>query len=932
MINDDLNRFLKTFFYPILNLELIYNNDFENFYKSTSKIEKVKKNKENLDNYIFKKRRKERDNIRKSAFEYLETKCNMYSYDMIHQYLEKWYLSDEKIKKYLGKDKYNLDLFDITFYNLKYLTKCLISKLDDKIIYKYWENENDKEFLGGFSGKNKIHLYRNLNQLIPTDILVVLFALDSKNKENELEKFFGNIAITDLTLESILKSGVAENHLHLGVTLTFSLTWDSLVKEIEKGESNSNNGFFLKYFSYTYKENDMYFYLCLARVIRKFLIYTIYFENIKDKYKENSKIDSKILEFNRQLQDYFCEFNYKKLKDKVFYSVEQKDILGEIERYFLEIQDLFNKNFYSIEEKIYSDSLKNVKTFEENKFLFIILQNILDGNKFKENNILIKRIFLDYLRLKNYFFNLCVQDKNIFGLQYFQTYYNQMSSRNKKYSNFKEDKILENCLNSLLYIKNLDKLELRTSFYNTESEAREYIKYFLEAYKKFIYNNCIDTIDGQEKIVKKLPKVGLVLHFRKTEEIDEIHCINLDKLDYMQYGKKYKEYKTQLEIFKKIRNPEKFPGIDKYLLGIDVCSAENTMPSWVFRDLFENARDSFEEPLYTNNTVSPFQSISFTCHAGEDFRHLMSGIRAIYEAVHYFKFHAGDRIGHGLALGTEPLEWYKKNNTVILPRIEALENYVWAYKILSIYSNNQDFTNSQYLRHRINELSKEIVPNYIPVENWVEAYDGLFLAGFEKLMNEYKRVCGDCEECYNNDFDDLKSICHILHKSNNKSTILDKQDILNMYHCAKQNTKMREPIHYKIPEQEIKIVIEVQKILKQMISDKGIVIEANPNSNVTIGDIDILDKHPLYNISSTNYDYGSILTCINSDNPGIFNTNVINEIGFIYFTMIEKGIGRELCTQWIERLRDCGMKYSFIRREESDEYILKELNNLIKCL
>ena len=117
--------------------------------------------------------------------------------------------------------------------------------------------------------------------------------------------------------------------------------------------------------------------------------------------------------------------------------------------------------------------------------------------------------------------------------------------------------------------------------------------------------------------------------------------------------------------------------------------------------------------------------------------------------------------------------------------------------------------------------------------------------------------------------------------------------------------------------------------MNHIVSDRGIVIEVNPNSNVTIADIDTLSNHPLYNISSPSCDYGSVLTCINSDNPGIFNINVINEIGFIYFEMIEKGNGREFCLQCIERLRDAGMCYSFIRREESDEYILQELDELM---
>ena len=371
----------------------------------------MKYEKSKVDKDIFNKRRDERDKIRKTAFEYLETKSKMHSYDVIHQYLEKWYLSDEKIDKYIeeeGLKNQSIDLFDIFFYNLKHLSQSLISKLDDKIIYKYWENQNDKEFLGGFSGKNKIHLYRSLNQLIPTDILVVLFALNSENKHLELEKFWGNIATTDLTLESILKNGVAENHLHLGVTLSFSLTWESLVKEMTKGESNSNKKFFLREFAHTHKDTEMYFYLCLARILRKFLIYIVCTEKIRNKFsKDNGKKEdvAEILELNKKLEEYFYHFDYKKLKQNIIYNSEEKDRLWAIESYFLNIQEEFDKNldFKQVNEIFYKKELRDIDTFEENKFLFSMLENIFCDIKCNKKNRFIKKNIFRLFKIKKLF-------------------------------------------------------------------------------------------------------------------------------------------------------------------------------------------------------------------------------------------------------------------------------------------------------------------------------------------------------------------------------------------------------------------------------------------------------------------------------------------------------------------------------------------------
>ena len=87
-----------------------------------------------------------------------------------------------------------------------------------------------------------------------------------------------------------------------------------------------------------------------------------------------------------------------------------------------------------------------------------------------------------------------------------------------------------------------------------------------------------------------------------------------------------------------------------------MASLENSVPTWVFRDIYESARDANAEP-FTLENKRPFQSLGFTFHAGEDFRHLLSGLRRIYEVVYFLKFHAGDRLCHGLALGILVDDW-----------------------------------------------------------------------------------------------------------------------------------------------------------------------------------------------------------------------------------------------------------------------------------
>ena len=121
-------------------------------------------------------------------------------------------------------------------------------------------------------------------------------------------------------------------------------------------------------------------------------------------------------------------------------------------------------------------------------------------------------------------------------------------------------------------------------------------------------------------------------------------------------------------------------------------------------------------------------------------------------------------------------------------------------------------------------------------------------------------------------------------------------------------------------------------MLQWYVSQRGVIVEANPSSNVIIGHMDTIHEHPLYQFSGYRCDYKDIMVCVNSDDPGVFQTNTANELGIAYMGMVEQEVGREACLEWIERLRESGMRGSFIRRTDSDSELLMELNALIEVL
>lgn len=73
----------------------------------------------------------------------------------------------------------------------------------------------------------------------------------------------------------------------------------------------------------------------------------------------------------------------------------------------------------------------------------------------------------------------------------------------------------------------------------------------------------------------------------------------------------------------------------------------------------------------------------FTYHAGEDFAHIASGLRAMFEAVIFLNLDAGSRIGHGTAAGLLPEAWWAAiGKSVVLPTEDRLDDLVFARHLL----------------------------------------------------------------------------------------------------------------------------------------------------------------------------------------------------------------------------------------------------------
>lgn len=811
----------------------------------------------------------------------------------------------QKIKE--SPEEYYMEILDG-------LSSTFISHRDGELVFKYWKNSLDnnsnrtqKSFYS-YSGIEKILLWSSLNRIIPTDILGVNYLLVNNYKNGEyLDGYYSKIKLEDIQLDTVLQKGISETHLHLTSSTDFYNSWKNIMDINHKWDKLE---IFDKVIGKTLEIKKNRKLAILLRIeLAKFLISR---ESEEDKFLsyivlDNDEVQKKEWVNYTEILDNNCDSLKKYLKnefDKILYYEKEKDDYDK--------KDILTYLFKSEEMNTYTE---NIFLYESLKYLKHTKKNSIDKEYAK--------YFFMYIKIKSEFFKLMVQGNGIKGLDNFKSYFDRFNSvgENEDTNSWWNEK-----LKSQLRDKNLKKLEIRISFSNDlknrkniiEKKTKETLIRILSAYK-----------DVLEQDKTKVVQLGIIYHFIKTKDINKKCWIRKEEEKnskiYLAYENERLLYKAQGEVIKKLR--EEVTGLSNYIVGIDAANIENHAEPWVFSPIYEEMRNSDNGFMCKSNKA--IKSLGFTFHAGEDFRHILTGLRRIDECLYNFKYHSGDRIGHGIALGLDVEKWYSANKMVILPRIEHLENIIWLW---GKYKNTSNSIDMGFLERKAFELAKEI---YINIEGitmfslW-EAYRNKFQEyPLEITRSESYKKCDYENDHYDYNYD--KILCDSPEK------IWTIKSLIKSYHCEKYLLRMREPIKIKIYEEDIKIFTNIQKILRDKLSKKGVIIETNPTSNSVIGNCGdifehyILTLNEIENVSDSAQNL--LMVSINSDNPSVFNTSLSNEFAYIYYSLINEGHSKELVLKWIDKVREYGMASSFIRnRNVGNVELREELSNIIEQL
>ena len=331
------------------------------------------------------------------------------------------------------------------------------------------------------------------------------------------------------------------------------------------------------------------------------------------------------------------------------------------------------------------------------------------------------------------------------------------------------------------------------------------------------------------------------------------------------------------------------------------------------------------------------RGLILSVHAGEDFGHPYSGMRKIDETVTFCDFGVNDRLGHALALGIRPQHWWEQQESFITCE-EHLDNLVWAWHhacLLSAHWRDAAAV-AMRLEHRIRIYAPIVYgktfarldphdlfrawqlrrncPVHLRMEgrnhggahrrtHWVPDID---------VLNDQEAVAGRLYSYYHR---------MLRRPPADRRTAPGNNDIV-LIRQGEHLPSAERPLEDWMSALEIEFTEALQDYLMTQYAERGIVIEANPSSNVYVGRIDDYHQHPIFRwhppvesvldagkqFNRFGLRKGIVPVCVNTDDPGIFPTTLQNEFCLLQeAAQHHAGASLTQAKQWIDTLRIFGV-------------------------
>lgn len=745
--------------------------------------------------------------------------------------------------------------------------------------------------------------WNELTKIVGEDLLTTAFLANQQVESGASEEptsfaWKPYVITKNQNLNEILDKGLHELHFHLyGSSLGISINWLSLMNRIRKSFRKNLEKHNKRLLLNVLKARYIRYYLFKMvtdnqmsedRKTRTVIEKVVRSKSVAEAYLAGQSLNLKIerelnnaLKFGEKRVDYALQKPVSKLDFKRYYNLP---LIGE------------RKLLYRALYKIYSQDPK----FESCKGLFYI-----------------------YLLIKNQFRHLLIQNDEVKGFSYFQDIQSRKTDfieNDSIYASLFVNMAAQNTIGN----QPIKYLEMRIAPQRKKDKLIEAI----ETNNKHICSSKF-RFGERDVIEAKDAKLGYVLHFIKKFEKKT-----------PSYSCRNNSCRKQIEVQANaialmIRENSKFikGGIDTHqkndefanpikddvklypIVGIDAASSEFNCRPEVFAPVYRYLKNIRRKSNLDNLYVRHDLDLGRTFHVGEDFYDVTDGLRAVDECIRFLNFDCGDRLGHAVALGINPYEYYKvRNFRVVMPKQVLLDNVVWLYKKMQQYSvqDKNGFVN------RINNVFQmHFYDVYENIKNITidDYYQSWMLRGDHPDYIRSKAIVTE-KPHYKNSAD------------SNLDYIRNKDHVCELAYAYYFDKDVFERgnrcVEFSFEDSDAFIIAEIQQKMREEIAKLKISIETNPTSNLRITDIERYSKHPITKFNNyglvDNPTVEQIEVSINTDDQGVFATSLEKE-----FTLMAAALEKKRDSEgkpeysprkiydWLDSVRRSAGRNSFLK-------------------
>lgn len=349
-----------------------------------------------------------------------------------------------------------------------------------------------------------------------------------------------------------------------------------------------------------------------------------------------------------------------------------------------------------------------------------------------------------------------------------------------------------------------------------------------------------------------------------------------------------------------------FPDALHLLRGVDVAADELGAPTWTLVPLFQHV-------IGAGAAVAPVAKappLGVTAHVGEDFRHLMEGMRRIEEHLNYVLRRAPGRLGHAVALGVSPQAWAESVGAVTMPAEEHLWDLVWEWRLYSRHHALPELAASAP-PGRVEHLRQAIRDHAVAV--FGERYEPQDLAAVHHELHGFLLPSGPWGGAARGGLDVLERAYGFLEARGELPTASMRalHDLLFDEATFRRGQAL---VPVVVDAREVAALDAVQRALRRAVSDLGVVVEVNPSSNLLIGDMLDLRNHPVLRLRPPEPEEGApppVAIALGSDDPVTFSTRLTREYALLYDAARAAGYSEPCVVAWLDAVRQTSLDARF---------------------